>query len=553
MTNTKFNGTAGKHTVGNSYPKPPKTRIEIGAPVPQPTMVSVKTPHIPVAPNRANMATALPQKHKKISFGLSPKPFQPVQNQMAQSIQRQNPTDSSSSSPKRIIMVIKNGKVTNLDKPLDGKPAVVKSSPHLVPYEDDSDSGGEGSSKHSEGDSGKRSPSVDGNCADQEKENCASKKCSAFHQGAFGVFSSSTPAAKSPLRETSDSGGLDRSWPVKTEGLNSSVPSVTPYKPKTDSVEDMKESNDVQPTTSVASTPTCPVQNGPSNLYNNGNHTVSKPSVGDSQAKLSGFAARPHDTSLHSVKFRTSPVRSRGLLTRSGSLDDGLTHMKQFKRSSSLEPKLRHVDPVLVNQNGHSGDVGSGVKTDTVGATVEIPNWCDDSSSSHQNSVGVKENSRLDFVPNGESVHIPNGEPVHVNGYQSSNTRLFVGRTDSPHESRKKHKKKKHKRDKDRYSEARDGVSSEDGHRRKHKKRRHRHEYDEHDYDSKSRRHREHDTDHEHRSKRHNGYHSVEYESQSARKRRKSDSSESEYTWEERTKETLLKEQAENGLSGEDG
>ncbi|XP_025088103.1 LOW QUALITY PROTEIN: ubiquitin carboxyl-terminal hydrolase 36-like [Pomacea canaliculata] len=101
--------------------------------------------------------SGLPEKHKKISFGISsPKPFQQVHQQQNQLTSKSKPeltTASSASvtsvcspgvSKPRIVMHIKNGKATTIEKSPDGKSKVVNggASKHstLVPYDDDSES-----------------------------------------------------------------------------------------------------------------------------------------------------------------------------------------------------------------------------------------------------------------------------------------------------------------------------------------------------------------------------------------------------------------------------
>ena len=177
-------------------------------------------------------------------------------------------------------------------------------------------------------------------------------------------------------------------------------------------------------------------------------------------------------------------------------------------------------------------------------------------------SFSVQESVQSDFPQC--SKNILEEETVHQNGHQIySDKHPLLENDESPSVEKvhKKHKKKKHKRDKDgerskvKYTELQESMTSEDGHsRRKHKKKKkHKRSHDYSDSDCKEKRWREHGSlDSDHKRKHHSDSHSSDDESLSTRKRKKSESSDSEYTWEERTKETLLKEKSEKTAQSSD-
>ena len=589
LVTPKFNGVISKQACISST-IPVKASNDVGVPVSRQMLSPVKAPQTSTSTSSSSATTLFPQKHKKISFGITtPKPFQAVQNQMPQPVQTQDSTGSSAmtSSP-RIVMHIKNGKVTTIEKSPDGKSKVVKGSPRkqstLVPYDDDSDSAGEGTSKEVEKKPGDRGPRVALNFSDQEKENHISEKIS---QGAFNMFtSSSSPAKNSPKREKGENHveGLPHktstSTTVKPGGLDSVVLprwDLT-LKLNRDSSSGLKKmSIDTQSPTKVNSTTSswfvqakdsAPSPSLASCSSNNSNHSVNSTTEWsvepDSKANIS-VDRKPQTPSSGWTVTQSPPKGKKGLLVRSESLEDSPKRVKKLKRSSSLEPVLTRVEPVLTNGDGpHSLD-GFSERTsvkksgDPLEARADlscrlglnpdqVPN-CNGPSS-------VKESSRLDFPPC--SKNSPDEETADQKGHRIySDKRPLLESEDSPSVEKvhKKHKKKKHKRDKDgerskvKYTELQESMTSEDGQsRRKHKKKKkHKRSHDYSDSDRKEKRRREReDSDSDHKRKRHSNGHNSDDDGLSTRKRKKSESSDSEYTWEERTKETLLKEKSES-------
>lgn len=597
LVTPKFNGVIGKQTCSTSA-KPVKASNDVGVPVPRQMLSPVKAPQTSTSTSSSSATTLLPQKHKKISFGIAtPKPFQAVQNQMPQPMQTQDSVGSSNTlttSP-RIVMHIKNGKVTTIEKSPDGKSKVVKGSPKrqsmLVPYDDDSDSGGEGTLKDTEKKPADRGPRVALNFSDQEKENHAGEKVS---QGSFNVFTGvSSPAKHSPKREKGENHveGLQHKTSttaaVKPGGLDGAVPprcDLTLKLNRESSSGLKKMSIDTQSPTKVNSTTTswfvqakdsAPSPSLASCSSNNSNHSVNSTTEWsvEPDSKANSCVDRKPQTSSSGWKVTQSPPKGkRGLLVRSESLEDSPKRAKKLKRSSSLEPLLTRVEPVLTNGDGHHSLDGFSERTsvkkngDCLGAKTDLSGRLGlnlDPVPNCNGSFSIQESVQFDFPQC--SKNNPEEETVHQNGHQIySDKHPLLENDESPcvEKVHKKHKKKKkHKRDKDgerskvKYTELQESMTSEDGHsRRKHKKKKkHKRSHDYSDSDCKEKRWRERGSlDSDHKRKRHSDSHSSDDEGLSTRKRKKSESSDSEYTWEERTKETLLKEKSEKTAQSSD-
>ncbi|XP_070186180.1 ubiquitin carboxyl-terminal hydrolase 36-like isoform X2 [Littorina saxatilis] len=601
LVTPKFNGGVNKQA--GSHLVTAKATNDVGVPVSRQMLSPVKVPQTSTATSTSAptpTATTLPQKHKKISFGLgTPKPFQSVQNQMLQAKQKQDSVGSSAAatattSP-RIVMQIKNGKVTTIEKSPDGKSKVVKGTTSrqstLVPYDDDSDSGGEGTSKDVEKKPSDKSPRVALNFnKDQGKENYVSEKLSSkLSQGAFNMFSASSPSAKgSPKKErtenpasTASTGNTDSIGPHWDLTLKLNRDNSAGLKKMTIDTQSPTRINSTSTSWFVQTKDSVPSPSLGSCSSNNSNHSVNSTTewMVEADGKSNGGSVDKKHKMLF-AGWKVTPTRLKektGLLMRSESLEDSLHKpvksfkrsssvepkpLKKFKRSSSVEPLLSHSEPVLSNGNGHHSLDGFSERTGVKGnghSLVGAKGDFSDHLRLNSNAVptckdslpSVKEAVRLDFAHCSKDV--PDETPQQNGHHHSySDKQPLLASDDSPSAERahKKHKKKKHKKDKDsectkvKYTELQDSMTSEDGQpRRKHKKKKHKRDRDHSDTDRKEKKHKErHSSDSDHRRKRHSDQPDSEDESRSSRKRRKSESSDSEYMWEERTKETLLQE-----------
>lgn len=576
LVTPKFNGLIGKPACKNS-PAPSKVSNDVGIPVSRQMLSPIRSPQ--TSTGSVSVATDLPQKHKKISFGITtPKPFQPVHNQMQHPAKQDSADNGSSTMSPRIVMQIKNGKVTTIEKSPDGKSQVVKGSlkkaSTLVPYDDDSESGGEGPAKDLDKKPGERGPRVALDFSEQEKENRVGEKVS---QGAVNAFSSSS--ASSPKKGESHVEGLLQKTSAPTAVKPGGLDWDLTLKLNRESGSSLKKmSIDTQSPTRINSTSTswfvqakdsAPSPSLASCSSNNSNHSVNSTTEWsvEPDSKASSSVDKKPQTPSSGWKVTDTPFKGeRGLLVRSESLEDTPKRAKDLKRSSSLEPVLSQL-----KLNGHQSVDGFSKRTslktngDSVGARADfsrhlgmnnsVPNL-NGSCSVKDGSCSVKDSTQLDFAPCSK---VSDEENAQQNGHEGhSDKQPLLASEDLPSAERvhKKHKKKKHKRDKSserskvKYTELEESMTSEDGQsRHKHKKKKHKRSRDHSDSDRKEKKRREHDdSDSDHKKKRHNNCQDSDYEGVSSRKRKKSESSDSEYTWEERTKETLQKEKCEKAL-----
>nr|KAG5695092.1 hypothetical protein BaRGS_015068 [Batillaria attramentaria] len=594
VTANKFSGMNGSHSklVQNHQTTPVKTGSDVGVPVSR-QMVSPGSaaPSTP-STSTAGIASSLPQKHKKISFGIStPKHFQPVQQQQQNMIHQKQEAKSSANGPNnpRIVMQIKNGKVTTIEKSPDGKSKVVnggsKQQSTLVPYDDDSDSSDDGASGASK--VGEKSGRQ---VKDVGRENRVAETSAKVPQGSS--FLTSTPVARSPKKENGEHseghhkagapasakpGGFDsmlsrRDLTLKLNRDNNpnvrkmSIDVASPSKVNATSSSWHVQMQDSAPSPSLGSCSS-----------NNSNHSInsttewhvqelndSKPAA-DRKVQHAGWtvtespAAEKKGPAVGDSHPQTSHEKERVVkhekLKNASSSGDSSFHPRVVTESGDAWKPQSFTDKVVKEKqsvmtsggdagNNHAGFAHLPAKNSSLS---ELKKGVSDGAQSSKLKEGVK----IDHTHCAKESTKTDKSGMNGQWVGHSDKQPLLSQDSPPAEDRvvhKKHKKKKHKRDRERehsrvrYESLQESYSSDTASRHKHKKKKRKfHDHDSSDTDRREKRRKDNDaSDSDHRQKRRKNRHdNSDDEGCSAKKRQKSDSSDSEYMWEERTKETL--------------
>ncbi|XP_076457371.1 uncharacterized protein LOC143291386 [Babylonia areolata] len=530
----RSNGTAGKHTPSGS----PVTGTAPTHPAHHPTGIGVvresgdfcasvsqqgvsPRPSQAAASTSASAATALPQQRKKISFDFNQKTFQPVHSQVPQ----RKDSATSSSPAKRIVMHIKNGKVTTVEKSSDGKESLVKSSPiskgpsTLVPYDLDSDSGGEGSSKKSEWEPSRNGSTVGETSHHQEQEH-HSDKCAKFAWDTR-TFSDS-PTTNGCNGENGEHSHIEESEGVsKGEEWDSKRSHDVLSESDRNHKEGEKAFADAESAASdVTSQTHCDEEESSSAVP----PIAPSANSGDFQVTGAGWD-KDYKLSQYMDLFSSSVSSDRH--ARSGSVDRNSMTVKLQKRSSSLEPVQRHTEPCVDNTDSIH-DLFSKRTADP--SDSEHVLTCEPSSSNH------------DVAPENSTTFAQNTDAQQTDHQDSQQApKITLSLNSSGEKRRKKKKRKKHR---ERYHEQ--DAGTDDGYRHHYRKKKHRHDYDYSDSvhkDSWNRAQDNSEYDYKHKRRSDVRYSDYDYQSSSG-KRRRSESSDSEYVWEEKTKESLLMEKS---------
>lgn len=581
LVNYRLNGAAGKHGVP-MVTVPGKVTNDLGVAVSRQTLSPVKAPQQSsnLVPSSTTATVApLPQEHEKISFALNSRPFQSMQNQMNQSKPTRESgaasscttttTTTTSSKPStqhttnHICVRIENGKSTSYEKSPDGVTKVIKDSGTrrsvLVPYDSDSDSGGERSSKERDR---KVSARVALNFSDPEKENLAcGENVARVAPGACSTLSglfSPTKICRKDKNEITPVLHKASTMPLPTGkgfGFDSKVPrNLLTLKLNRDQSLPLKKmsvdtvfSPSRNTTTSwfvQAKDPACSPSLG-SCSSNNSNHSTNSTTEWGENAP--GAAIKKQDLSLKKTDFSwkvsgASLHRKRPVFTRSDSMEEITSKpLNKFKRSSSVEPLLNR-KPVVSCDDGHHSKDGFSKrileKEDGCDAMKEVEAHLDFSSVLNTHLRDEQETTNITVpiaVAEEDVLTFSDKQPLLM-----AQGECFSERS---HKKKKKKKHKKEKRSKVKYEALQGSLASDNEHVcRKSKKKKHKHDHDHYDSDSKDRRQSDTDTERKRKRRRHGSDDAVEDHSV-IRKRPISESSDSsEYMWEERTKETVLKE-----------
>jgi hypothetical protein len=539
-----MNGTIGKHALPVT-PVPGKSN-DLGVAVSRQTLSPVKAPHT----SGSAASTPLPQEHGKISFSFNARPFQ-MHNQVNQPKPQPTATGQASTPAKtntnHICLRIENGKAMSFEKSPDGMTKVIKDSSArkstLVPYDSDSDSGDDGLSWDR-----KASARVALNFSDsQEKENVSDN---ASH-GASSGFSPSSKLVKEKSETVASlhkASSLPGPSMPKVGGFDSKVPQNLTLKLNTLPLKKMSIETlcpSAKNTTTSwfvqAKDPACSPSLGSCSSNNSNHSTNSTTEWGESHGGKHELSARKTDPSWKVSGSSSLLKRKLHLFTRSDSMEEIIPsrtkHASRLKRASSVEPLLtRH--PIV-----SSGDGSTHV--DGAGASVK-KSQDDNALLSVDNRLGLSSlfNSGLSEKQKRTSVE----QEADFSSYSVSDKQPLLQAEEEYSERPHKKKKKKHKKEKkkQKYESLQDSSVTENGHsRHKKKKKKHKRERDHHEWEEKQLiEHSESDGERKRKQHNHHGDTEDNEKDHSARKRKKSESSDSsEYMWQERTKETLLQEQ----------
>lgn len=601
VTANKFSGVNGSQSklVKNHQITPIKPTGDVGVPVSRQMVSPTATvpPHAP-STSTSGAGSSLLQKHKKISFGIgNPKPFQQLQQQNLLQ-QKQNSTSASAGdgSNPRIVMQIKNGKVTTFEKSPDGKSKVVngglRRQSTLVPYDADSDSSDDQVPTSSRDQGSKSAENNTKQIKDVGKENRVSEKSAKVAQGSS--FLPSTAATPSPKAEVSDhSDGPDKAG-VKASGFDSTLSrrDLTLKLNRDSNAGVRKMCIDVASPSKVNATSSnwhvqmqdsAPSPSLGSCSSNNSNHSVNSTTewhVQEMADSKSGFAAErklqhagwtvtaspvverkdsaagdSHSQTAHDrgKAFKHEKLKDSSLSEAACSRQVLVTESGDAVKSQhqSFSERVAQEKNSVVTPEGDAKVSKSGFAffADKHSSFLEAKNQVSDSAQTSK----VTESTKKEHLSCAKET--AKAAKTGVNGHlftSNSDKQPLLSKDNSPSEDKvlhKKHKKKKHKRGREhdeskfRYENLQESFSASDtSSRHKHKKKKrksHSHENSDSDHRGKCRKDRS-GSDSDNREKKRKVCHPVlDDEGCSSRKRRKSDSSDSEYMWEEKTKETL--------------
>lgn len=528
--------------------------------------------------------SGLPEKHKKISFGISsPKPFQQVHQQQNQLTSKSKPeltTASSASvtsvcspgvSKPRIVMHIKNGKATTIEKSPDGKSKVVNggASKHstLVPYDDDSES-------------------EEDRLVDRAKVNqseCVSAKKEKKFPTDVTLGTNTTIASRNSLGDKSgeqcekvqiDSGGRQSSLESThirkdlTLQLNKDCSGSGLKRMSVDIQADIMSPSKVNATTSswfVQMQDSAPSPSLGSCSSANSNHSVNSTTewhvLDMSDHKSSLAADRKMQHSGWTITDCSATDKKDGCAKQCSSRLQTIQENDNIKRVRLKSETLQATSGSAVkNGDKHIVQADGGLLRDSCGSQSEKQKSAEHSAHSTSqltsnapqcvqkdisNSSSFKVKDLIKANPMLQAKNLSREEVEH--SFTSSDKRSLLSDGDSTNTDKivhKKHKKKKHKRDKEReksrvkYEELQNSPDKGTATPHiKHKKKKHKsRDRGVSDSDQREKRRKEMVIDNQHSDQQPN-----------------LQSSEDEYTWEERTKESLMKEQKSQQHSSKQG
>ena len=452
-----------------------------------PTFMSNKSTTSPF-PSKTAASTPLPANRDRVAFGIKPK-------------QSLKPQETSKEEKPRIVMQIKNGKVTTYEKSPNGKSKIVNggsSSSKLVPYDGESDSEEESNQSKSKVSADKVAVQLDKLNVENESRTSAPKHkmegAVIFDEKLNATTSvpGNTKLLESSLKDDRVNGGLK----MKHSGHPPSLKSK-------DLTPDRKSTFENSSLTCITSTKINATSSSWHVLYQD---SILSPSRGSNSSKESTNSTTEWQLKDPSP-FTKVPERQhpgwKVLEDEKRKATSGIKNNRSNATTTSpsqpnLEKDKVHKTVIDVNPQPHS-------EKDKVYKT--ILDICDQNHYSSYDSVDVSDKQNL-ISPESNEKH-------------------------------KKHKKKKHKHGKDhddedvKYQEL-DNENNLETTSKKHKKKKRKHKKErEHEEDKKLKRHREEDGYKQHRKE----------ESHSIVKKRKLDTESddsAELVWVEKTKDSVV-------------